>query len=119
MVDGCAPRRRPPSVRGSTGSKRTGAQDPCSRTATLDRNRHLAGAVGRKPESPAAREIAKLGAEVVAGDLDDAASLERSLAGAWGVFAVQNTWEAGVEREEEQGKRIAEIARGRSRTTRR
>ena len=72
---------------------------------------HKVRAMTRKPDSPAAREIAKLGAEVVAGDLDDAASLERSLAGAWGVFAVQNTWEAGVQREEEQGKRIAEIAR--------
>jgi len=72
---------------------------------------HKVRAMTRKPDSPAAREIAKLGAEIVAGDLDDAASLERSLSGAWGVFAVQNTWEAGVEREEEQGKRIAEIAR--------
>jgi uncharacterized protein YbjT (DUF2867 family) len=72
---------------------------------------HRVRAMTRKPDSPAAREIAKLGAEVVAGDLDDAASVERALAGAWGVFAVQNTWEAGVEREEEQGKRIAEIAR--------
>jgi nucleoside-diphosphate-sugar epimerase len=72
---------------------------------------HKVRAMTRKPDSPAAREIAKLGAEIVAGDLDDAASLERSLSGAWGVFAVQNTQEAGVEREEEQGKRIAEIAR--------
>ena len=29
----------------------------------------------------------------------------------WGVFAVQNTWEAGVAGEEEQGKRIATLAR--------
>jgi len=72
---------------------------------------HKVRAMTRKPDSPAARELAKRGAEVVAGDLDDAASLERVLAGAWGVFAVQNTWEAGVEREEEQGKRIAEVAR--------
>jgi len=68
-------------------------------------------AVTRKPSGDAANAIAKLGAQVVAGDLDDAASLERALAGAWGVFAVQNTWEAGVEREEEQGKRLATIAR--------
>ena len=27
------------------------------------------------------------------------------------MFAVQNTWEAGVEKEEEQGKRLAKIAR--------
>jgi uncharacterized protein YbjT (DUF2867 family) len=33
------------------------------------------------------------------------------LAGAWGVFGVQNTWEAGVEREETQGKRLATLAR--------
>jgi uncharacterized protein YbjT (DUF2867 family) len=65
----------------------------------------------RKPGGDAAKAVAALGAEVVKGDLDDAASLERALAGCWGVFAVQNTWEAGVEREEEQGKRIAEIAR--------
>src|SRR5437868_15434753 len=72
---------------------------------------HKVRAMTRKPDSPAAREIAKLGAEVVAGDLNDAASLERSLVGAWGVFAVQNTWEAGVEGEEEQGVRLAEVAR--------
>ena len=33
------------------------------------------------------------------------------MAGAWGVFGVQNTWEAGVEREEVQGKRLATLAR--------
>lgn len=70
-------------------------------------------AVTRKPESEAAKALAALGVEVVQGDLDDAASLERVLRGAWGVFAVQNTWEAGVEREEEQGKRIAKSARER------
>ena len=48
---------------------------------------------------------------MVAGDLDDGASLESALAGAWGVFSVQNTWEAGVEEEEEQGKRLAKLAR--------
>jgi uncharacterized protein YbjT (DUF2867 family) len=33
------------------------------------------------------------------------------LAGAWGVFSVQNAGEAGVEREEAQGKRLAMLAR--------
>lgn len=70
-------------------------------------------AMTRKPSGDAAQAIAKLGVEVVAADLDDAASLERALTGAWGVFAVQNTWEAGVAREEEQGKRLATIARQR------
>ncbi|WP_242343385.1 NmrA/HSCARG family protein [Anaeromyxobacter terrae] len=70
-------------------------------------------AMTRKPEGDAAKAVAALGAELVQGDLDDAASLERALTGAWGVFAVQNTWEAGVVREEEQGKRLAELARRR------
>lgn len=68
-------------------------------------------AMTRHPESDKARVLAQMGAEVVKGDLDDAASLEKALAGVWGVFAVQNTWEAGVEKEEEQGKRIAGIAK--------
>jgi uncharacterized protein YbjT (DUF2867 family) len=68
-------------------------------------------AMTRKPDGDAAKALAALGAEVVAGDLNDVASLERAAAGAWGVFAVQNTWEAGIEGEEEQGKRLAKIAR--------
>jgi uncharacterized protein YbjT (DUF2867 family) len=66
----------------------------------------------RKPDGEAAKKIAaETGAEIVQGDLDDAASLKNALKGAWGVFAVQNTWEAGVEAEEEQGKRFANLAR--------
>lgn len=68
-------------------------------------------AMTRKPEAAPAQALRRLGAEVVAGDFDDAGSLERALAGAWGAYAVQNTWEAGVEKEEVQGKRFAEIAR--------
>jgi len=68
-------------------------------------------ALTRKPDGDAAKAVAALGAEVVAGDFNDAASLERAMTGVWGVFAVQNTWEAGVEGEEEQGKRVAKIAR--------
>ena len=68
-------------------------------------------AMTRKPQGDAVRALVQRGAEIVQGDLDDAESLKRVLEGAWGVFAVQNTWEAGVEREEEQGKRFALIAR--------
>jgi uncharacterized protein YbjT (DUF2867 family) len=68
-------------------------------------------AMTRKPDGDAAKALAKAGTQVVAGDLDDAASLKQALDGVWGVFAVQNTWEAGVEREEEQGKRIAKLAK--------
>src|ERR1700759_1095209 len=65
----------------------------------------------RKPESERAAALARQGVDVTKGDLDDEASLRRALAGAWGVFSVQNTWEAGVEGEEVQGKRLARLAR--------
>ena len=65
----------------------------------------------RKPESDPAKALANQGVDIVSGDLNDEASLERALQGAWGTFAVQNTWEAGVEQEEEQGKRFANVAR--------
>jgi uncharacterized protein YbjT (DUF2867 family) len=65
----------------------------------------------RKPESEQAAALARQGVDIVKGDLDHEATLRRALAGAWGVFGVQNTGEAGVEREEAQGKRLATLAR--------
>jgi len=65
----------------------------------------------RKPESEHAVVLARDGVEIVKGDLDDEATLRRTLAGVWGVFGVQNSWEAGVEGEEAQGKRLATLAR--------
>lgn len=79
--------------------------------------RHLRGgpfdlrAMTRHPEGDAARALAGQGIRVVQADLDDEGSLAAALRGAWGVFAVQNTWEAGVEQEEVQGKRMARLAR--------
>jgi uncharacterized protein YbjT (DUF2867 family) len=68
-------------------------------------------AMTRKPQEEPARKLAALGAEVIEGDMDDEASLGKALRGIWGAFAVQNTWEAGVEKEEVQGKRFAKAAR--------
>src|SRR6201994_3200696 len=65
----------------------------------------------RKPDSERATDLERQGVEIVKCDLDDEAALRRALAGAWGVFGVQNTGEAGVEREETQGKRLATLAR--------
>ena len=65
----------------------------------------------RKPESQQAGALAHHGIDIVKGDLDDEATLRRALAGTWAVFSVQNTLEAGVEREEAQGKRLATLAR--------
>ncbi len=88
----------------------TGQQGGVTARELLGRG-HRVRAMTRKPEGEKARDLAVSGAEVVQGDLDDPASVERALEGAWGAFAVQNTWEAGVEREEEQGKRFAELAK--------
>src|SRR6266853_1358897 len=65
----------------------------------------------RNPDSERAAALARHGLDIVKGDLDDEATLRRALAGAWGVFGVQNAGEAGVEREEAQGKRLATLAR--------
>jgi len=67
-------------------------------------------AMTRNLEGDQAKALAARGAKLVQGDLDDQQSLERALDGAWGAYAVQ-TNQAGVAREEEQGKRFAEIAR--------
>jgi hypothetical protein len=42
---------------------------------------HRVRVMTRHPDSPAARELAQLGAQVVAGDLDDAASMEPAVKG--------------------------------------
>jgi uncharacterized protein YbjT (DUF2867 family) len=65
----------------------------------------------RKPDGERSTALKRQGVDVVQGDLDDEATLRHALSGAWGVFSVQNTWEAGVEREEVQGKRLATLAR--------
>ncbi|MFZ5756483.1 MAG: NmrA/HSCARG family protein [Pseudomonadota bacterium] len=70
-------------------------------------------ALTRNPEKPAGRALAAQGCEVVAGDLDDEASLERACTGAHGVFSVQNFWEKGVgyRREIDQGCKLARAAK--------
>jgi uncharacterized protein YbjT (DUF2867 family) len=68
-------------------------------------------ALTRSPSSAPAGVLAALGAEIVQGDLDDAASLTRAMDGVSGVFSVQDPWAHGVAREVEQGTRLADVAR--------
>src|SRR5436190_12442690 len=88
----------------------TGHQGGAVARALQSSGFHLRG-LTRKAESKEAATLARNGVDVVKGDLDDEATLRRALAGAWGVFGVQNAGEAGVEREEAQGKRLATLAR--------
>jgi uncharacterized protein YbjT (DUF2867 family) len=59
-----------------------------------------ARALTRNPGSPAARALAALGAEVVAADLDDGASVTRAFRGAAGAYCVTNFWEHGSPEQE-------------------
>ncbi len=67
-------------------------------------------AMTRKPDQPPAQALADLGAEVVYGDMDRPETLPPLLAGAYGVFGVQNFWEVGYEREVAEGKALADAA---------
>jgi uncharacterized protein YbjT (DUF2867 family) len=89
----------------------TGNQGGAVARELLSRGGYRVRAMTRKPDSPNARALKDQGAEVVEADLNDDPSLRKAMEGAWGVFAVQNTWEAGVEGEEEQGHRQARVAR--------
>lgn len=71
-----------------------------------------ARAVTRKVDSDKAKALAAAGAEVVAADLDDVASLTKAFAGAHGVYAVTNFWEHfSGEKEKAQAKNVAEAAK--------
>lgn len=72
----------------------------------------VARAITRNPASDKARVLAGLGAEVVAGDSDDEASIVRAFAGAHGAFCVTNYWEHfSVDREGGQATAMARASR--------
>jgi uncharacterized protein YbjT (DUF2867 family) len=71
-----------------------------------------ARAITRNPNSDAAKALAKLGAEVVTGDVDDAASLERAFTGAYGAFCVTFFWaHFSPEKELEEARRMVAAAK--------
>jgi uncharacterized protein YbjT (DUF2867 family) len=77
----------------------------------LLREGYAVRALTRNPDKPAARELASAGAQIVHGDLDDPASYRSALAGAYGVFSVQNFWEGGYDREVREGVALADAAK--------
>jgi uncharacterized protein YbjT (DUF2867 family) len=70
-------------------------------------------ALTRDPSRPQARALADRGAEVVQGDLNDRASLERAARGVYGIYSVQNFWlpDVGYEGEMRQGKTLGDVAK--------
>jgi uncharacterized protein YbjT (DUF2867 family) len=68
-------------------------------------------AVTRKPDSEAAKALAAAGAQIAVADMDDAASVQRALEGAFGAFCVTNFWEHfSPEKELAQAKAMADGA---------
>jgi uncharacterized protein YbjT (DUF2867 family) len=69
-------------------------------------------ALTRDPTTPAARELARLGAEVVRADVDDPASLRSAFRSAHGAFCVTFFWaHLSPERELTEARAMAEAAR--------
>jgi len=68
-------------------------------------------ALTRNPNGEAARDLQARGIEIIQGDLDDSASLERAARGVHGVYSVQDYWTVGARREVQQGKNLADAAK--------
>jgi uncharacterized protein YbjT (DUF2867 family) len=97
------------AVVGATGAQGGGL----ARAILSDVNKGFtARALTRNPNSDNAKELAKLGAEVVAADLDQIESLKRAFAGAYGAFCVTNFWEHfSPEKELAQATNMARAAK--------
>lgn len=92
----------------------TGAQGGSLAKAILnDPNSEFAvRAVTRDVNSDKAKELAAMGAEVVAGDVDDAASVNKAMEGAYGAFCVTFFWaHFSPEKENTEVKIMAEAAK--------
>ncbi|MBT2450858.1 NmrA/HSCARG family protein [Streptomyces sp. ISL-43] len=68
-------------------------------------------AITRHPDSDPARELERLGAEVVRADMDDEGSLAPAFEHAYGAYLVTNFWEhMSAEREKSQAQALARAA---------
>jgi uncharacterized protein YbjT (DUF2867 family) len=92
----------------------TGAQGGGVARAILSDNKSefAVRAVTRDPASEKAKELAKMGAEVVSADIDDLQSLKRVLTGAYGAYFVTFFWaHYSAEKEKEEVKNMAAAAK--------
>jgi uncharacterized protein YbjT (DUF2867 family) len=96
-------------VFGATGAQGGGL----ARAILTDSNSEFAvRAVTRNPDSDKAKELAKMGAEVVTGDIDDMQSLKRILEGAYGAYFVTFFWaHFSPEKEMAEAKNMAAAAK--------
>ena len=90
----------------------TGQQGGATTRHLLERGFRVR-ALTRDPTSASSQKLQAAGAEVVAADLANPASLGAALDGVYGVFSVQNFWlpDVGFEGEITQGKNLADAAK--------
>ena len=89
----------------------TGNQGGAVARHLLQRGNFKVRALVRDPNKSAAQALQQAGAELVAGDFSDRASLDRALQGARGVFSLQTFLkEGGLEAEIRDGKTVADAA---------
>jgi uncharacterized protein YbjT (DUF2867 family) len=88
----------------------TGNQGSAVAHHLLQRGNFTVRALVRDENKPAAQALKQAGAELITGDLNDRASLDRALQGVYGVFSVQGLND-GLEAEIEEGKAIADAAK--------
>ncbi|PDT13975.1 nucleoside-diphosphate sugar epimerase [Rhizobium sp. J15] len=72
---------------------------------------HQVKAISRKPDSEGAKRLASAGVEVVAGDLNDGASVERAAEGVDTMFLMGDSYESGTEAETRQGITVADAVK--------
>ena len=72
---------------------------------------HRVKALTRKPDGEAARQLKAAGADLVTGDLGDAASVLKAASGVDTMFLMGNSYEGGTEAETRQGIIAAEAAK--------
>jgi len=72
---------------------------------------HRVKAISRRPDSEGAKRLTAAGVEVVAGDLDDAASVATAAKGVDTMFLMGNSYEAGTDAETRQGIAVANAAK--------
>lgn len=88
----------------------TGTQGGATARALLAAGRRVR-CLCRNPAAPATQSLAEAGAEVVAGDLDDFASIESALRGVAGVFSIQAPDIHGTDSERRHGLALVRAAR--------
>ena len=97
------------AVMGATGAQGGGLVRAIQRDAAGE---FTARAITRDVNSPAARQLAALGAEVVAADLYDPGSVARAFTGAYGAFCVTFYWaHMSPEKEQVEARTLAAAAK--------